>query len=43
MTPKLPKTTRMPRSMPMLEKLGPLYSNVHIWSGKIREAFAPKP
>ena len=28
-----------PRSMPMLGTLGPLYSNCHIWSEKIREAF----
>ena len=32
-------STMPPRSMPMLEALGPLYSNCHIWSEKIREAF----
>ena len=31
--------TMPPRSMPMLGALGPLYSNCHIWSEKIREAF----
>ena len=31
--------TMPPRSMPMLQKLGPLYSNCQIWSEKIREAF----
>jgi len=31
--------TMPPRTMPMLEKLGPLYSNCHVWSEKIREAF----
>lgn len=31
--------TMPPRSMPMLQKLGPLYSNCHVWSEKIREAF----
>ena len=31
--------TMPPRSMPMLEKLGPLYSDCHVWSTKIAEAF----
>jgi hypothetical protein len=31
--------TMPPRSMPLLKTLGPLYSNCHIWSEKIREAF----
>jgi hypothetical protein len=28
--------------MPMLEKLGPLYSNYHVWSTKIAEAFGAR-
>jgi glycolate oxidase len=34
--------TMPPRSVPMLEKLGPLYSNCHIWSTKIAEAFGAR-
>jgi glycolate dehydrogenase FAD-linked subunit len=34
--------TMPPRSMPMLEKLGPLYSNCHVWSTKIAEAFGAR-
>lgn len=34
--------TMPPRSMRMLEKLGPLYSNCHIWSAKIGEAFGAR-
>ena len=34
--------TMPPRSMPMLEKLGPLYSDCHVWSTKIAEAFGAR-
>ena len=34
--------TMPPRSKPMLEKLGPLYSDCHVWSTKIAEAFGAR-
>lgn len=33
----------IPGGGPMLEKLGPLYSNYHLWFNQIRAAFAPAP
>ena len=34
--------TMPPRSKPMLEKLGPLYSDCHVWSTKIAEALGAR-